>query len=214
MLIDTRNKPEGEVGFNPEVQNQVLTPKRTGGQMFLFVFVCIITLGLFAIYLVTKKNWFNQQQMKINNATSGIQVQLAQRRDTLVKLVDATKSSMKFEQDTLTEVTKLRNLKIDGGNAVNASNQIEKALKEVYAVFERYPDLKSTQTIQDLMSAADYQERELAAARRLYNSIANEFNEQLFVWPAIIVSSKMKLTSVALFAASAEQRQDVSLKLN
>lgn len=219
MLVDTRKKPEGKPGFNPEVQNEALSPRATGGQKAGYVILFWILLGVITlwicpiVYSITKKNWFNRQQMKINQSTSGIQVQLAQRRDTLVKLVDATKSSIKFEKETLADVTKLRNLNLKG-DTVKASNQIERAVGKVYAVFERYPDLKTTETIRDLMSAADYQERELAAARRLYNANANEFNEQLFVWPAIVIASKMNLNTFALFAATAEQRQDVSLKLN
>lgn len=57
MLIDTRNEEvEKGTGFNPNVQNQVINATATGGQKALFVFICIITLGLFCIYNVTKKN--------------------------------------------------------------------------------------------------------------------------------------------------------------
>lgn len=57
MLIDTRNEEvEKGTGFNPNVQNQVINATATSGQKALFVFICIITLGLFCIYNVTKKN--------------------------------------------------------------------------------------------------------------------------------------------------------------
>lgn len=215
MLLDTRNQSTtGEKGFNPNVQNQVMSPSATGGQKAGYIICSILTLGIMPLVMITRKNWFNRMQNKANQATSGIEVQLAQRRDTLVKLVDATKSSMKFEKDLLKEVTQLRNVNIKPSNAVEASNRIESAFGRLLATFEQYPKVQSTKTIQSLMESADYQEREIAAARRLYNSVANEFNEQLFVWPSVCVATKMHLHSLPLFEASATQKQDVNLKLN
>lgn len=214
MLIDTREKSiENEKGFNPNVQNQVLTPSYSKGDMFGFVVICILTLGLFAFYLITKKNYFNREQMKINEKASGIQVQLAQRRDTLVKLVDATKSSMKFEKDLLTDVTKLRSQKITAENITEVDNKVSNSFGRLLATFEQYPKLSSTETIKQLMSSAEYLEQELAASRRLYNSVVSSFNQELFVFPARIPATKLKLHSFALFVASEEQQKDVNLKL-
>lgn len=214
MLLDTRTQNNQPEAFNPQVQNQVLEAKASIGAKVGFALLCIITIGLFAIYLVTKRNDFNRKQMKINEAASGIEIQLAQRKDTLVKLIDATKSSMKYEQDLLTSVTALRSTSINKDNVVDVSNKIEQSFGRLVATFERYPDLKSTSAIQELMSSADYQEREIAATRRLYNSLATSFNEEIFTWPACVPATQLKLHTFALFAASEAQKQDVSLKLN
>ncbi|MDR2830277.1 MAG: LemA family protein, partial [Methanobrevibacter sp.] len=50
-------------------------------------------------------------QININQAASNIDVQLKQRADTLNKLVAATKSSVKFEKNLVTDVTALRSVK-------------------------------------------------------------------------------------------------------
>lgn len=214
MLIDTRTQSVNPQGFNPNVQNQVIPAKRSTGGLILFVIFCILTVGLLAIYLPVKKNYFNRKQMQINQAASGIEVQLAQRRDTLVKLVDATKSSMKFEQSLLKDVVSLRSMAIDKSNAVEANEKIERGFGRLLAVFEKYPEVRSIQTVQNLMSNADYQEREIAAARRLYNSEVTAFNQEIFTWPACIPATSLKLTTFALFAATEAQKSDVSLKLN
>ncbi|MCQ3914316.1 MAG: LemA family protein [Mycoplasmoidaceae bacterium] len=180
MLIDTRTQSVNPQGFNPNVQNQVIPAKRSTGGLILFVIFCILTVGLLAIYLPVKKNYFNRKQMQINQAASGIEVQLAQRRDTLVKLVDATKSSMKFEQSLLKDVVSLRSMAIDKSNAVEANEKIERGFGRLLVVFEKYPEVRSIQTVQNLMSNADYQEREIAAARRLYNSEVTAFNQEIF----------------------------------
>ncbi len=214
MLIDTRNQQqENEKGFNPNVQNQIINATASTADKIGFIFLCIITIGLFAIYLITKKNYFNRQQIKINERTSGIQVQLAQRRDTLVKLVDATKSSMDFEKGLITDVTKLRSQKITPENMNDMDNKMQNAYGRILATFEQYPKLASTETIRELMNSAEYLEQELAASRRLYNSTVSAFNQELFAFPARIPATSLKLHTFALFVASEEQQKDVSLKL-
>lgn len=215
MLIDTREKNVGAEGFNPNVQNQAIPAKSSVAGLIAFILVSILTIGLLpAIYLPVKRNQYNRQQMQINQAASTIDVQLAQRRDTLVKLVDATKSSLKFEKELLTDVVKMRSMAITKENVAEASDKIERGFGRLLATFEKYPEIKSVQLVQDLMSSADYQEREIAATRRMYNSQVTQFNQEIFTWPACIPAKSLKLHTFPLFAASEAQKQDVSLKLN
>ncbi|MDE6476595.1 MAG: LemA family protein [Mycoplasmoidaceae bacterium] len=214
MLVDTREQSsDGISGFNPNVQNGVINAKATSGDKFGFVLLCIITLGIFAIFLITKKNYFNRTQIKINERASGIQVQLAQRRDTLIKLVDATKSSMDFEKGLLTDITKLRSQKITPENLTEVNNKIEDSFGRLLATFEQYPKLSSTETIKQLMNSAEYLEEELAASRRLYNAVVSEFNQELFQFPGRIPAASLKLHTLPMFNASSEQQKDVSLKM-
>jgi hypothetical protein len=47
------------------------------------------------------------------------------------------------------------------------------------ATFENYPNIKSTDTIRDLMQTATILEGEIAATRRLYNQQALRFNQTI-----------------------------------
>jgi LemA protein len=123
-------------------------------------------------------------QIQVNQASSNIDVQLKQRRDTLVKLVDVTKSSVKFEKNLLTDVTKLRSIKnfnpIAPSNTTNL-NKLESLNTKIMATLENYPKLESVKTIRELMNSADYLEREIAATRRTYNATVTSFNQALYV---------------------------------
>jgi LemA protein len=122
-------------------------------------------------------------QIKANTASSTIDVQLKQRRDTLIKLVDACKSSIKFENETLTQITSLRKVNSFVNNKDSSSNikALDNMSSKILATVENYPNLQSVAVIRDLMSSADYLEREIAASRRVYNAVVNEFNEKLYV---------------------------------
>ncbi|WAM01184.1 LemA family protein [Mycoplasmopsis felis] len=82
------------------------------------------------IYYFVKRNRFNQLQFKVNNAASSIDVILNQRYDTLTKLVNQVKSYKEFEKETLSDITKMRALTLQGGIA-NA-NELEKLNSSVF----------------------------------------------------------------------------------
>lgn len=212
MLIDTRNKnTSNKEGFNPTVQNKPIQAKASVSAKIGWWIICILFFGLPLIWYIRKKNWLNAQQIEINKASSTIDVQLAQRRDTLIKLIDATKSSMKFEKSLLTDITKLR--KVDSGSEKTASRMVERNFSKLIATMENYPKIASIETVQQLMSHADYAEREIAAARRIYNQQVTAFNASLFQWPTCVPATKLNLSTFALFEASETQKKDVNLDL-
>ncbi|WP_027121609.1 LemA family protein [Mycoplasma leonicaptivi] len=174
-------------------------------------------LGLFifsGIYFLIKRNSFLKQQVEVNESASTIDTQLAKRADTLIKLVDQVKSYKEFESSALQNITRLRNLSNSG--TPESRNELNDLSNHVFgrllAVSENYPDLKSSGLYKELMEQSTYIEREIAAARRLYNSKVTTFNSNIFSFPGSVVASSMHLTSLPVFVASQQQRQDVSMK--
>ncbi|WP_334686915.1 LemA family protein [Mycoplasmopsis felis] len=94
-------------------------------------------------------------------------------------MVNQVKSYKEFEKETLSDITKMRALTLQGGIA-NA-NELEKLNSSVFSrlitVSESYPELQSSSLYKELMNQSTYLERELQAARRTYNSYVNQFNE-------------------------------------
>lgn len=217
MLIDTRKETvENKTGFNPNVQNQALQPKHNVGFIILDIILGIITITIWWWVLIAKRNWFNEKQQDINKRASDISVQLVQRRDTLIKLLDLTKSHMKYEQQTLKDITQLRSLSstnIKPKDLSKVNNQIAKGFAKVNLAFEAYPNLHASDSVMQLMTTADLNEREIAAGRRIYNQSVMEFNQRLFVFPDQDVAASMKLYSLPLFEANQEQKQNVNLDM-
>ncbi len=212
MLYDANAKP-AEAGFNPNTDNSRHDAKSSSVGKFMFYLFCVLTIGLLFVYKVTKGNWYNSQQIKANEAASNIDVQLAKRRDTLVKLLDATKGYMKYEKELLTDVTRLRNINVSPQNRNEVSGQMNSAFSRLMMSVENYPDLKANESVQELMNSAEYIEKEIAATRRLYNSTVTVFNQTMFQWPANVVASSMHLATLPMFQASAIQKTDVKLDL-
>ncbi|MFV8476054.1 LemA family protein [Mycoplasma sp. VS403A] len=201
--------PEGlePVADNTEVAAKASTPAKV---VVYASFIFIIPV----IWYIVRRNKFLRMQNEINEAASGIDTQLQKRSDTLNKIVLQVKSYKIHEEKVFEDVAKLRSLTLSGNTAAN-SEEIESLNNSIFgrlmAVGENYPELKADGLYKELMEETVYLEREIAAARRLYNSKANAFNMQIMTWPDNVVSSNMKLSTVPLFQASAKARKDVDM---
>ena len=212
MLIDNSKQDElNKTGFNPNVQNKDIEAKYSISSMIGFVLIGFLTLGLFPLcYHVSKKNWFNRMEIKINEMTANLDVQYEQRFETLTNIFNLTKKYLTHEKELLIEVTRARNVhtnKSDPSSIVNATNTIESALSRLLVTVEKYPEIKADNIITNAMESADYQAREVAATRRLYNSLVGQFNQALFTWPSKIQASKLKLRMKPLFIANEMARK-------
>ena len=203
-LVDPNKKTEA---FSPNVDNSKIEAKahKAGAIITYISFILIIPLFLY----IAKRNSLVRLQMKINESSSGIDVQLKKRRDTLMKLVDAVKGSIKFEKETQENITRLRtNNYKSSQEAMEVTDKLSSAIN---VAVENYPQLNSTKTIQNLMSTSSDIELEIAASRRLYNANVNQFNTGIFTWPGSVVATNMKLKKLPLFVASEEDKKDVKI---
>ena len=204
-LVDP-NKKTGS--FNPNTDNsEVKVKANIVGTVITYIsFILIIP---FIMYII-KRNKLVNLQMKINEASSGIDVQLKKRKDTLIKLVAAVKGSMEFEKETQKEIVKLRGTgKQTTQEVMDTTARVGRAIN---VAVEAYPQLQSTKSVQNLMNSSSDIELEIAASRRLYNSKVTNFNSEIFAWPGSVVATSMHLGKLPLFAASEEDKKDVEIK--
>lgn len=219
MLVNTRTETNSE-GFNPNVDNNQLTPNPTFGEKFLFYFLYILSWliiipGIIWTVIIWKqKNQWINDQMEINKAASVIDINLTKRAETLIKLLEQTKGYLKHEKETLIHITRLRSGQQHTNSEINEfNNQLNEISKNIDLTFENYPDLKGSAVIGELMSSSQYIESEISASRRLYNQCVERFNASIFVFPNVIIAKKQKLSTFPLFSASAKQKQDVDMSV-
>ncbi|MFV8413873.1 LemA family protein [Mycoplasma sp. Sp48II] len=199
-------------GLEPVADNTPVVAKASTGAKVVVYASFILILPV--IWYIVRRNKFLRMQNDINEAASGIDTQLQKRSDTLNKIVLQVKSYKIHEEKVFEDVAKLRSLTLAGNTAAN-SQEIESLNNSIFgrlmAVGENYPELKADSLYKELMEETVYLERELAAARRLYNSKVNAFNMQIMTWPDNVVASNMQLSTAPLFQASTKARQDVDM---
>lgn len=80
--------------------------------------------------------------------------------------------------------------------------------RHINVAAERYPDLQAHREIADAMQQNMYLQREITAARELYNDTINEWNKDIFAWPTKkIVAAKNGYTTRIPFVASKEVKE-------
>lgn len=86
--------------------------------------------------------------------------------------------------------------------------KIETMARHINVAAERYPDLQAHREIADAMQQNMYLQREITAARELYNDTINEWNKDIFAWPTKkIVAAKNGYTTRIPFVASKEVKE-------
>ena len=116
----------------------------------LFALGLLILIVLFVV--VTSYNAVIALRQRIDKAWSNIDVVLKQRHDQLPALVSAVRGVMAFEEDVLTDVARAR-AAYSATEPIPAqaatSERTSAAVRSLFAVVERYPDLKSQANVLD-----------------------------------------------------------------
>jgi LemA protein len=183
-----------------------------------FVALAFLALVL-AIYGVLIYNNLVRVRNEVKLAWSNIDVLLVQRHDELPKLIEVCKGYMRHEQETLERVIRARAQMDSARGAGNiasvsaAEGALRSGLSGLYAVAERYPDLKANALFQNLQSRISALETAIADRREVYNDAATAQNVRIETFPDAIIASRFGFTTARLLKFSAEQTSDVDVKL-
>ena len=163
------------------------------------VFGLFIILGLYVIFI------FNNLVRLKNMARegwSGIDVQLKRRANLIPNLVEAVKGYMTHEKALLSQVTELRSRSMqteDPAEKARLEGDLGRALANVLAVAENYPDLKANENFLDLQDELANIEGEIQMARRYYNGTVRDLNIKIESFPSNVVAGAFKFSSMDYF---------------
>lgn len=172
----------------------------------------LVILGVIAVIGITLVSIYNRLvalRQNRNNAYADIDVQLKLRFDLIPNLVETVKGYAAHEKGVFEEVTKMRAKVQEAGNKderLQAEQALGKAMINVMAVAENYPDLKADQNFQQLMAELSDIENKLAAARRFFNNATAEFNTSIQQFPANLIAGHFGFTKEEFYEVEEEER--------
>ena len=163
---------------------------------------------------ISAANRLRREQVKIDEAASGIDVALTKRFDLLTKEVAVVKGYAKHESETLANVIGMRRPAATASMKEKAdfSNQVTKAFDSINVVSEAYPDLKANTNFMALQNQIADVEEQLQASRRVYNSNVSLYNQEIIVFPTSMVARHYAFTKRDFFEAEEAKRQDVKIE--
>ncbi len=166
----------------------------------------IIPGVIFLFKKIKARTYFQQLQQKIQHNASQIDNYLEQRVVVLQNCARLVEKATDLDKSTFESIAKYRSGTADKDEIRNElSTQLDAASRSINIAFENYPDLKAHDEIKDAMQQNMYLQREITAARELYNDTINTWNREIFVWPTKqIVAAKEGYTTRIPFIASQE----------
>ena len=178
------------------------------------MFITVGILVLLVLYLVAQYNGFVVLKTRIQDALSGIDVQLKRRADLIPNVVETVKGYAKHEKGVFTEVTKARTALMGAETPkekAQADNLLTGALKSLFAVAEAYPDLKANANFQDLQRQLEDTEDKVAYSRQFYNSNVLDFNSKIQMFPSNMIANAFSFKAFEFFEAEEEAKKNIKI---
>jgi LemA protein len=159
----------------------------------MLLWILIAVAAAIAIYVIVIFNRLVRLRQMVNEAWSGIDVQLKRRSDLVPNLVEAVKGYAAHERSTLDEVTALRGAArampdADVAGRAKAENALSAGLGKLIALAEAYPDLKASGNFLALQNQLSTLEDDLQMARRYYNGAVRNLNIEVQSFPSSVIA--------------------------
>lgn len=184
----------------------------------MITYILLGVVAVIIIWVIYAYNRFVSLTNRTENAWSDIDVQMKRRYDLIPNLVETVKGYAAHEAGTLQKVTEART-KAMGAQTVaehaEAENMLTGALKSLFAVSEAYPDLKANTNFVELQRELSDTENKIQAARRFYNTVVQELQNALEMFPSNFVGQMFGFKTREFFQldeGEAAARQPVAVK--
>jgi LemA protein len=182
--------------------------------MVIAIVVAVVVLLLIVIYISIRNGMIGSRN-RVDEAWSGIDVQLKRRHDLVPNLVEAVKGYAQHERETFEKVTQARAAAMAASGPAEASQaegMLSQALGGLRVVAEQYPELRATENFQQFSRELTEIEDEIQASRRIYNSNVQAYNTKIQVFPNSIIASQGGFTSREFFEITdAAEREPVAV---
>ena len=178
--------------------------------MGLIIVLAIIAIAvLYGVFVYNKLVRF---RTLVEEAWSGINVQLKKRHDLIPNLMETVKGYATHERETFESVTRARTSAIqaqDVKTQETAENQLSGALMRLMAISERYPELKANQNFMQLQEQLGTIENDIEKSRRYYNGAVRQKNIAIDTFPSNMVANMFNFEKSVFFELESEAEKAV-----
>ena len=166
------------------------------------MYVVLGIVVLIAVWAVLAYNALISARNKVDEAWSGVDVQLKRRHDLVPNLVETVKGYAAHERATLEAVTEARGAAQAAGEpgaVERAEAKLTTALGAINALAEAYPELRAAESFQRLQAELAEIEDEIQASRRIYNANVQHYNTSIQVFPTLLIASPLSFRAREFF---------------
>jgi LemA protein len=167
---------------------------------------------LMALYLF---NHLVRLKQNVKESWSDIDTELKRRYDLIPNLVETVKGYAGHERQTLEAVIQARSAAVSNSGPspaqAGAQDALSGALRNLFAVAERYPELKANESFQQLQQQLSDTETRISQARRFYNANVRELNTAVQSFPASLIAAPLGFHPETYFETTGAERETVQV---
>ena len=171
--------------------------------------VILVLIGLIVLWAIFTYNRFIKLINRVKEAWSGIDVQLKRRFNLIPNLIETVKGYARHESEVLEELTATRAGSQDVNQRGAEEGEISRAIANLFAVAEAYPDLKASNNFLDLQNSLEEIENEIQMARRYYNGAVRDHNILVESFPSNLIAQIFGFTIAEFFEIELASQRDV-----
>ncbi len=164
-------------------------------------FSVVILIALF-LFVAVSFNRLVRYTNLVDEAFSGIDVQLKRRHELIPNLVECVKEYAAFERSLLEDVVAARSSTATTNDmaGLNArENGLTADLVKFFAVAEAYPELKADTSFSQLFSQLVEVENAIQYSRRYFNGAVRSLNISIESFPSNLVANLFDFTKKEFF---------------
>ncbi len=159
----------------------------------VIVALLVVLLGI-GIWFGLSYNTLVKKEERVRSAWSQVESNIQRKADLLPQLYNVVQRYMEHEKELYEKVARLRSSALAQKNADPAAanrlkGEVDALALRLFAVAERYPELRSSEQFLQLQSQIEGSENRINIARMAYNEAVRDYNGYLRSFPANIVAS-------------------------
>lgn len=183
--------------------------------MSVFLILILLVAAVVGIYVLCF-NSLMAAKFRVDEAWSGITVQLKRRHALVPNLVQAARTALGHEQAIVDKIVSARSAALEAlasdrhEDIAKAEAGLTQALGQLIAYTEDNPEITANENLVVLQRQLEETEDQVAAARRIYNGNVQAFNTRVASIPWNFVAGLNGLKPSQMFTLDAAEFQEVS----
>ena len=169
---------------------------------FLVIGIVLIIIIILGAILWGNYNSLVTKSQAIDGQWAQVETQYQRRYDLIPNLVESVKGYMTQEKTVFAQIADART-KYAGAQTIDskavASGEVESALSRLLVIMENYPELKSVQTVTQLMDELAGTENRISVERKRYNDLVLDYNTTIKKIPTNLIASIFNFNSHEYF---------------
>ncbi len=178
------------------------------------LWIALAIVGVLVLYFILAFNSLVRLRNRVENAWSGIDVQLRRRYDLIPNLIETVKGYATHERELFEQITRARTQAIEAGTVgdqAQAEREVTQSLGRLLAVAEAYPQLRANENFLALQEELTATESKIAFARQFYNDQVMRYNTKIEQFPSLIVARMGGFRQREFFEAEEDSRGAVAV---